>query len=113
MDNILLTHETMEWAEHSNQPLIFLKLDFSKAFDMVEWRFLFHAMSDFGFPGEFVAMTQLLFHEACASVKVNGSQSLAFGIHRGVRQGCPLAPYLFFIVAEVLNAIVMKGMENG
>jgi hypothetical protein len=31
LDNILLTHETIDWAEHSGQLLVFLKLDFSKA----------------------------------------------------------------------------------
>lgn len=41
MDNIMLTYETIAWAEHSKQPLIFLKLGFTKAFDTVEWKFLF------------------------------------------------------------------------
>ena len=37
LDNLLTTQEIMAWAESSNQPLIFLKLDFSKAYDMVDW----------------------------------------------------------------------------
>lgn len=36
LDNIMLTHETIDWARHSHQPLIFLKLDFSKAYDKVD-----------------------------------------------------------------------------
>lgn len=36
LDNLLLTHETMTWVEQSSQPLLFLKLDFSKAYNMVE-----------------------------------------------------------------------------
>jgi hypothetical protein len=51
--------------------------------------------------------------DASASVKINGSPSPAFVIERGVRQGCPLAPYLFLIIAEVLNAVVKKGMSRG
>jgi hypothetical protein len=77
-DNILLTHETIDWAEYSGQPLIFLKLDFSKAYDMVDWPFLFAAMAKLGFPAAFVDMTKLLFYEASASVKVNGSLSASF-----------------------------------
>jgi hypothetical protein len=73
---------------------------------MVDWPFLFRAMEKLGFPGEFISMTNLLFHEASATVKVNGSQSMSFPIQRGVRQGCPLAPYLFLIMAEVLNSMI-------
>lgn len=113
LDNIMLTHETMDWANHTGQPLIFLKLDFSKAFDMVDWKFLFRAMSTLGFPQEFICMTRMLLEGAEANVKVNGSVSPPFSINRGVRQGCPLAPYLFLIAAEVLNAMVKKGMDEG
>jgi hypothetical protein len=113
LDNILLMHETMEWAAHSGQPLIFLKLDFSKAYDMVDWPFLFQAMSKMGFPPAFVDMVKMLFHEAAASIKVNNSHSTVFQIKRGVRQGCPLAPYLFLIVDEVLNSMVKDEMAEG
>jgi hypothetical protein len=51
--------------------------------------------------------------DASSSVKINGSPSPAFVIERGVRQGCPLAPYLFLIIAEVLNAMVKQGMTLG
>jgi hypothetical protein len=98
LDNILLTQETMAWAEFSEQDLIFLKLDFSKAYDRVDWQFLFGALCNFGFPEEFVAITKLLFTDAKAAVK---------------RQGCLLAPYLFLVVAEVLNAMVKREVDEG
>jgi hypothetical protein len=113
LDNILLTHETMEWVEHSNQPLIFLKLDFSKAYDMVEHNFLFGVIRGFGFLEEFIKMTKMLFIETSAYMKVNGSQTAPFEIGRGIRQGCPLAPYLFLLVAEVMNAMIKMEVEAG
>jgi hypothetical protein len=100
-------------AEQTGQPLIFLKLDFYKAYDMVDWGFLFRAMAELGFLDEFIRWTKLLFSDAPASVKLNGASSPAFAIERGVRQGCPLAPYLFLIVAEVLNAMVKQRMVMG
>jgi len=33
LDNILVTHETIEWAKESNQDIILLKLNFMKAYD--------------------------------------------------------------------------------
>ena len=50
LDNLLITQETMAWAESSNQPLIFLKLDFSKAYDMVEWKCMYMILEKLGFP---------------------------------------------------------------
>jgi len=43
------------------QPLIFLILDFSKAYDMVTWRFLFWAMEALSIPLSFINMMKLLF----------------------------------------------------
>ena len=58
-------------------------------------------------------MVSLLFHDASACVKLNGEPSPYFPIQRGVHQGCPLAVYLFLIVAEVLNAMVSQEMRAG
>ena len=37
LDNIVLTQETLHWAKVTKQFIIFLKLDFSKAYDKVSW----------------------------------------------------------------------------
>ena len=113
LDNLLITQETMAWAESSSQPLIFLKLDFLKAYDMVDWQCMYKIMEKMGFPQAFIKMVSLLFEDASACIKVNGEPSLYFPIQRGVRQGCPLAPYLFLIVAEVLNVMVSQEMRAG
>jgi hypothetical protein len=56
-------------------------------------------------------LTFYLFHEAAAMVLVNGSHPPTF-IRRGVQQRCPLALYLFLIVAKILNAM-MKEVSSG
>jgi hypothetical protein len=108
LDNIVLTQETLNWAKVSKQPLLLLKLDFAKAYDRVSWPFLFLAMEALGFNQAFIKMTKLLLKDATASVCVNGEPSTPFKISRGVRQGCPLAPYLFLIVGEILNFLVHR-----
>jgi hypothetical protein len=35
LDNVLLVHETMDWAKRTNQSMVLLKLDFGKAYDEV------------------------------------------------------------------------------
>jgi hypothetical protein len=47
-------------------------------------------------------MIRLLFQEARATVSLNGEIIDSFEIGCGVRQGYPLAPYLFLIIAIAL-----------
>lgn len=109
----MLTNETIDRARHSQQPMIFLKLDFSKAYDKVDWDFLFAAMAKLGFPESFLSMIRILFRDASNHVNVNGKLTPDFPINRGVRQGCPIAPYLFLIVSEALNSLVKKHVDLG
>ena len=113
LDNIVLTQETLHWARTSKQPTIFLKLDFSKAYDKVSWHFLFKAMKAMGICEEFIRWVKLLFTNASAAVNLNGTPVSNFKIKRGVRQGCPLAPYLFLIVGEILTHMVKKAVGEG
>jgi hypothetical protein len=49
LDNIFLTHKTIHYAKSSKQPLLFLKLNFAKAYDKVDLEFLFQAIRCMGF----------------------------------------------------------------
>ena len=113
LDNIVLTQETLHWAKKSNQPSIFLKLDFSKAYDKVSWRFLFRAMKALNICEEFIDWVKLFFTNASAAVNLNGNPGGNFKIERGMRQGCPLAPYLFLIVGEILTHMIKRAVEEG
>ena len=106
-NNLLLIQETLAWTKYSKQHLIFLKLGFSKAYNMVDWSFMFQAMSAIGFPTKFNNMVKFLFQDATTTINISGLPSPAFQIKCGVKQWCLLAPYLFIIVFEVLNAMVM------
>lgn len=66
-----------------------------------------------GFPPLFVNMVKLTLADAEASINVNGRISSSFRIERGVRQGCPLAPFLFLIMSEALHATIQQAQEQG
>ncbi len=79
-------------------------VDIAKAYDTVDREFLFAVMACLGASTGMVNWARLLLSNTCASVQVNGQESAARRTHAGVRQGCPLAPYLYLFVAQALSS---------
>ena len=48
-----------------------------------------------------------------ASVLINGSPSSEFPFYCGLKQGDPLAPYLFILIMESLHISVSKAANEG
>lgn len=80
-----------------------ISLDAEKAFDRVEWDYLFYALKKFGFKNSFISWIKLLYSAPHASVRTNNIQSEYFRLYRSTRQGCPLSPLLFAIAIEPLS----------
>ena len=101
-ENVALLRDVSTYASSRNLPVAILSLDQEKAFDRVEWSFIFDTLRSMGFGPSFIAWVQLLYSLPQSSVLVNGYQSEFFSPSRGVRQGCPLSPLLYVLTAEVL-----------
>lgn len=84
--NIVLSPDTSQSAE------VVISLDAEKAFDRVEWDYLFCVLGKFGFGSKFISWIQLLYSAPMACVITNSQRSDYFPLTSGTRQGCPLFP---------------------
>ena len=115
-DNVLVTFETMH---HINQKKsgkvgeMVVKLDMSKTYDRVEWGCLEKIMLKMGFHVKWINIMMSCVRSVSYSIRINGKPRGHITPTQGLSQGDPFSPYLFFICAESLSALLTKFVEDG
>ena len=107
-ENIRLIDSIIQYATEKNIPGLLLFIDFEKAFDSLEWPFIHDTLRSYGFGASLIKWVKTLYSHTESCILNNGWASNFFEIQRGVRQGCPLSPYLFILSAEVLATAIRK-----
>ena len=79
-------------------------LGISKAFDTIDREFLYHCLLEMGASFGMINLARLLLHDTRATTHVNGVNSTPRVWHSGVRQGCPLSPLLYLVMAQALTS---------
>ncbi|XP_057443942.1 secreted RxLR effector protein 78-like [Lotus japonicus] len=85
---------------------LLLKLDFAKAYDNIDWKFLLNMLTEMGFGQRWIKWIQGCVSTATLAVLVNGSPTDFFAIEKGLRQGDPLSPLLFNLCVNALSCML-------
>jgi len=110
-EKICLIYNVISYTESKNIPGLLLFVDFEKAFDTFEWAFVEKTLHHFGFGSSSIKWINLFYRDIQSCVINNGFSAGFFDLSRGVRQGCPLSPYIFILCAEVLATAIRKDNE--
>ncbi|KAK1314589.1 hypothetical protein QJS10_CPA06g01068 [Acorus calamus] len=112
-EGFVVTQELVAAIHNEKQCEVALKPDFAKAYDSVNWEIIKEALVFHVFSSRWIAMICHCITMASASVIVNGGTYGHFHINGGPRQGDPISPILFTIVANILGRMMRVAVEDG
>ena len=89
----------MSYANTNKIQAAVMVLDQEKAFDRMDWNFLFKALQNFEYGPEVTQKIKTVYQNLETQVKINGR---AFPVKRGLPWGCQL-PMILYILFEETN----------
>ena len=96
-------------GESTRSKTILTLLDWEKAFDKVWHDELMEALARMGIPDKLINIITDCYSKAEFMVEMDGKKSEWKKQKTGIRQGCPLSPYLFVIFMTVLFHDIHQG----
>ena len=88
-----------------------ISLDAEKAFDKIQHPFMIKVLERSGITATYLNIVKAIYSKSTANIKLNGENLNMIPLKSGTRQGCPLSPYLFNIVLEVLARAIRQQKE--
>jgi len=96
-------------GESRKSKTLLLLLDWEKAFDKVIHHRLIGALKRMNIPEKIINIITMFYKQPKFCVEMDGNKSEYQPQETGIRQGCPLSPYLFIILMTVMFHDMHKG----
>lgn len=110
-DCLAWTLEYLHQCKHSRCEIVVIKLDFEKAFDLIEHSAIRAILQNMGFDDRWMGWIDNLLDSGSSAVVLNGVPGKQFSCLRGVRQGDPLSPLLFVLATDLLQVIINRAFH--
>jgi len=92
---LFITRRLQDYFETCGDNFFMLFLDWEKAFDKVDQKLLIKAISRLNLPSKIIKVLEYFYLSPKFRIKDNQGFSKYYVQRAGIRQGCPLSPYLF------------------
>ncbi|CAH8658448.1 unnamed protein product [Schistosoma rodhaini] len=112
IDHIFTIRQVLEHRHAYRRPTMIVFLDLKAAFDSVDREILWQCLSLKGVPEKYINLVKALYSNTISRVRAYGELSYDFTTSSGVRQGCPLSPFLFNFIIDLLLEITLSSTES-
>ena len=110
-DNLRSNFFLKQHCKSNKQNAVLISLDAKKAFDSVDHQYIEETLRAYGFGPNLINTFRVLYNNITARILVNGFQSEAIKIERGVKQGDALSCAIFIICIDPLIRNINKNKK--
>jgi hypothetical protein len=113
-DAVFQLWREMEKSNKANEAFILTFIDYSKAFDSLDWARLWQVLEFAGCPKELVQVIKSLYELSTISIRITADGELAtsFSQKRGIRQGSSLSPCLFVLAMDFCLRVFQEACDD-
>jgi hypothetical protein len=113
LDAIGVSQESIHNIKSKKMKALIMNIDLMKAYDRVNWDFLRLVLLQVGLSLEATNWIMGCVTSTNFVVLINGAPTEFFKSHKGLRQGCPMSPFLFMLIVEGLSRLIKQATQEG